>query len=199
MATSSTREISVGILGGVIRTSERHTQWLLPRQPVFESIFSERRLQLVRVGACGKITAALVRPLKNLSFALCLPARRSNTYGRPRSATFASHCRRCRSIPRGKSQVGMPGCVVRLRPSSGATSFGDLDQYPADGEACVRDEQRRRRYDHASSGGRTQPRRQRALRHHARGEYRPPTLERSSREIFAISGYRDCTWRAVGA
>lgn len=107
------KEISVGIsLGGVIRTSERHTQWLLldSRSPNYLSWNDDR--SSFAVGARGKI-AALVRPYKNLSFGLVLTAPSIHTYGEAKeSATFASTAGAVSVHSRGKSQVGMPGRVA---------------------------------------------------------------------------------------
>lgn len=107
------KEISVGVaLGGVIRASERHTQWLLlqDKSPNYLSWNDDR--SSFAVGARAKI-ATLVRPYKNLSFGLVLTLPSIHMYGEAKdSFTAASNAGATSIHSSGKSQVGMPGRIA---------------------------------------------------------------------------------------
>jgi long-subunit fatty acid transport protein len=104
------KEVSLGLsVGGVIRTSERHSQWLLlqPNSPQYVSWNDDR--SSLALGGRVKL-AALVRPYKNLSFGLVLTAPSFHLYGEAKEArTLADNAGADSVHSTGKSQVGMPG------------------------------------------------------------------------------------------
>jgi hypothetical protein len=107
------KEVSVGVsLGGVIRSSERHSQWLLLQGNSANYLSWNDDRSSFAVGLRGKI-ATLVRPYKNLSFGLVLTAPSLHTYGEAKeSATFATNAGATSVHSSGKSQVGMPGRIA---------------------------------------------------------------------------------------
>jgi hypothetical protein len=118
------KEVSIGVaLGGVLRTSERHSSWLLVRggsAPCSGGscndflAFNDDQSSFA-VGARVKV-GALVRPYKNLSFGLVLTAPTIHVYG---SATESSILSRAdtggySAVPMrasGKSAVNLPGRI----------------------------------------------------------------------------------------
>ncbi len=119
------KEVSVGIaLGGVLRTSSRHSSWLLARDTPtacgtgacndFRALSDDR--SSLAVGAHVKL-GALVRPYKNLSFGLSLTAPTVHVYGFARqSATLTSADGSGYAATllraRGSSEAAMPARVV---------------------------------------------------------------------------------------
>lgn len=107
------KEVSLGVsVGGVIRTSERHSQWLLLQNGTSNYLAWNDDRSSFAVGVRGKL-AALVRPYKNLSFGLVLTAPSVHVYGESKvSTTLASTAGAAATHARGESQVGMPGRVA---------------------------------------------------------------------------------------
>lgn len=119
------KEVSIGIaLGGVLRTSERHSSWLLVRDRASSCnsgacndyvSYSDTRSSLA-VGALAKL-GLLVRPYKNLSFGLALQAPSVHVYGSAKQiATFTrADGTGYAAVPMratGSSDVGLPARVV---------------------------------------------------------------------------------------
>ncbi len=119
------KEISVGLaVGAVLRTSERHSSWLLVREGESSCgpgscndylAYSEDRSSLA-LGAHAKL-GLLVRPIKNLSFGLALTAPSIHVYGTAKvSATLTrADGRGYAAIPTraaGSSEVGLPARVA---------------------------------------------------------------------------------------
>jgi long-chain fatty acid transport protein len=115
------KEVSVGVaVGGVLRTSERHSSWLLVRDRASACApgacndyltYTDDRSSLA-VGAHVKL-GLLVRPYKNLSFGLALTAPSFHVFGSAKeSATLArADSGGYAALPMrasGSSQVGMP-------------------------------------------------------------------------------------------
>ncbi len=110
------REVSIGVaLGGVLRTSERHSSWLLASEGNKFFTFSGDRSSLA-VGARAKV-GLLVRPYKNLSFGLVLTAPSVHLFGSAKeSGTFSrDDGMSSTAVPTrssGSSEVGLPARVA---------------------------------------------------------------------------------------
>jgi hypothetical protein len=110
------REVSVGVaFGGVLRTSERHSSWLLASQGNKFFTFSGDRSSLA-VGGRAKV-GVLVRPYKNISFGLVLTAPSLHLFGSAKeSGTFSrADGTESTAVPtrsQGSSELGLPARVA---------------------------------------------------------------------------------------
>jgi hypothetical protein len=112
-----TREISVGLsLGGVMRTSERHAQWLLVKSGASDFLTFANDRSSLAVDARAKV-GLLVRPYDNLSFGLVVTAPSVAVFGSAKeSATFTTGANgMSAAVPlraSGKSEVALPARVA---------------------------------------------------------------------------------------
>jgi hypothetical protein len=111
------REVSIGIsLGAVLRTSERHAQWLLVRNGSSDFLTFANDRSSFAVDARAKI-GVLVRPYDNLSFGLVLTAPSFGVLGSAKeSSTFSTSASGVSAaVPlraSGNSEVALPARVV---------------------------------------------------------------------------------------
>lgn len=107
------KEVSLGAsVGGVVRTSDRHSEFLLLQNTTRTFLAWNDDRSSFSVGARAKV-AALVRPYKNLSFGLVLTSPSIHVYGEAKeSATLTGNLGATSLHASGESQVGMPGRVA---------------------------------------------------------------------------------------
>ena len=111
------REVSIGVsLGGVMRTSERHAQWLLVRSGSTDFLTFTNDRSSFAIDARAKL-GLLVRPYDNLSFGLVLTApsvaligssKESSTFTTGRNGIAAASPMRAA----GSSEVALPARIA---------------------------------------------------------------------------------------
>ena len=177
------KEVSLGVsLGGVVRTSERHSEWLLLQSQSHNYLAWNDDRSSLAVGARAKV-AALVRPYNHISLGLVLTSPTIHVYGEAKeSATVTGNLGATSLQSSGESQVGMPARVAlgfafvkRRYTFSGDLSVNlpqnvkmSYDMHPSQLNGLTLSDV----ILHPERAAEPQSRRERPVREDARGEYR---------------------------